>query len=192
MIRTYLLAMPSASSPIPASTQLSRRERQIMDVVYRRGRATAAEIHDQIPDPPCAAAVRTLLTPGSATLMEMRTNIQRLSYPRASFDIARLVLSYVPPAGAASAWASVPRSRRGRLSRALSHRNSALRRARRVVNNARRNAPTMLPLPQLRRGSGQFRRGLGLPTLGDARALLQRRPTHDVAPSRHPGAGNWR
>jgi BlaI family transcriptional regulator, penicillinase repressor len=32
-----------------------------MDVVYRRGHATAAEIHDQLPSPPCAAAVRTLL-----------------------------------------------------------------------------------------------------------------------------------
>jgi predicted transcriptional regulator len=40
---------------------LSRRERQIMDVVYQRGRATAAEIHAQLPEPPCAAAVRTLL-----------------------------------------------------------------------------------------------------------------------------------
>ena len=47
----------SVSSP----AQLSRRERQIMDVVYRRGRATAAEIHADLPDPPVAAAVRTLL-----------------------------------------------------------------------------------------------------------------------------------
>src|SRR5581483_11973383 len=45
----------------PAAAHLSRRERQIMDVVYRQGRATAAEIHEQLPDPPCAAAVRTLL-----------------------------------------------------------------------------------------------------------------------------------
>jgi predicted transcriptional regulator len=44
-----------------APTHLSRRERQIMDVVYRRGRATAAEIHGDLPDPPVAAAVRTLL-----------------------------------------------------------------------------------------------------------------------------------
>jgi predicted transcriptional regulator len=44
-----------------AAAHLSRRERQIMDVVYRQGRATAAEIHEQLPDPPCAAAVRTLL-----------------------------------------------------------------------------------------------------------------------------------
>src|SRR5215211_333985 len=42
-------------------THLSRRERQIMDVVYRHGHATAAEIHDELPDPPVAAAVRTLL-----------------------------------------------------------------------------------------------------------------------------------
>jgi predicted transcriptional regulator len=32
-----------------------------MDVVYQRGRATAAEIHEQLPDPPVAAAVRTML-----------------------------------------------------------------------------------------------------------------------------------
>jgi len=32
-----------------------------MDVVHRRGKATAAEIHAQLPDPPHAAAVRTLL-----------------------------------------------------------------------------------------------------------------------------------
>src|SRR5579862_4755969 len=44
----------------PASS-LSRRERQIMDVVYRLGRASAADIHERLPDPPCAAAVRTLL-----------------------------------------------------------------------------------------------------------------------------------
>ena len=42
-------------------THLRRRERQIMDIVYRRGQATAAEIHEQLPDAPCAAAVRTLL-----------------------------------------------------------------------------------------------------------------------------------
>jgi predicted transcriptional regulator len=32
-----------------------------MDIVYRLGRATAAEIHAQLPDPPHAAAVRTML-----------------------------------------------------------------------------------------------------------------------------------
>lgn len=45
----------------PPAAHLSRRERQIMDVVYRHGHATAAEIHGELPEPPVAAAVRTLL-----------------------------------------------------------------------------------------------------------------------------------
>jgi predicted transcriptional regulator len=44
-----------------APEQLSRRERQIMDIVYRRGRATAAEVLAELPDPPTKTAVRTLL-----------------------------------------------------------------------------------------------------------------------------------
>lgn len=40
---------------------LSRRERQIMDVLYRMGRATAAEVHQAIPDPPGYSAVRAML-----------------------------------------------------------------------------------------------------------------------------------
>lgn len=40
---------------------LSRREREIMDVIYRRGRATAADVHADIPDPPGYSAVRALL-----------------------------------------------------------------------------------------------------------------------------------
>jgi predicted transcriptional regulator len=40
---------------------LSRRERQIMDVIYRMERATAAEVMDRLPDPPSYSAVRALL-----------------------------------------------------------------------------------------------------------------------------------
>ena len=40
---------------------LSRREREIMDVVYRQGRATAQEVRDHLPDPPSYSAVRALL-----------------------------------------------------------------------------------------------------------------------------------
>lgn len=42
-------------------TPLSRRERQIMDIIYRRGRATAAEVLDELPDPPSYSAVRAAL-----------------------------------------------------------------------------------------------------------------------------------
>lgn len=40
---------------------LTRRERQIMDVIYRRGSATATEITNELPDPPTSTAVRTML-----------------------------------------------------------------------------------------------------------------------------------
>ena len=48
---------PSRTSP-PA---LSRRERQIMDAVYRLGQASAADIHHALPDPPTYTTVRGLL-----------------------------------------------------------------------------------------------------------------------------------
>ena len=41
--------------------QLSRRERQIMEIVYRAGRASATEVLAQLPDPPSYSAVRALL-----------------------------------------------------------------------------------------------------------------------------------
>jgi predicted transcriptional regulator len=40
---------------------LSRRERQIMDIVYRRGEATAAQILADLSDPPSYSAIRALL-----------------------------------------------------------------------------------------------------------------------------------
>ena len=45
----------------PATPPLSRRERQIMDVIYASGRATAAEVMEALPDPPTYSAVRALL-----------------------------------------------------------------------------------------------------------------------------------
>jgi len=41
--------------------ELGRRERQLMEIVYRRGRATATEIRDELPDPPSYSAVRGML-----------------------------------------------------------------------------------------------------------------------------------
>ena len=40
---------------------LSRRERQIMDVIYRLGRATAAQVVELLPDPPKDVTVRKLI-----------------------------------------------------------------------------------------------------------------------------------
>lgn len=40
---------------------LTRRERQIMDAVYRLGSATVAEVQAEIPDPPSYSSVRALM-----------------------------------------------------------------------------------------------------------------------------------
>jgi predicted transcriptional regulator len=44
-----------------ALPELSRRERQIMSVVHRLGRATAAEVLAEMPEPPSYSAVRAML-----------------------------------------------------------------------------------------------------------------------------------
>ena len=41
--------------------KLSRRERQIMDVLFQRGESTAAEVREHMPDPPSYSAVRAQL-----------------------------------------------------------------------------------------------------------------------------------
>ncbi len=44
-----------------AGPGLSRREREVLDIVYRIGRATAARIRSEMAQPPSDAAVRTTL-----------------------------------------------------------------------------------------------------------------------------------
>jgi predicted transcriptional regulator len=64
----------SASNP-PA---LSRRERQVMDILYRRGEATVAEVMADLPDPPTYSAVRSILR----ILMEKNIITHREDGPR--------------------------------------------------------------------------------------------------------------
>jgi BlaI family transcriptional regulator, penicillinase repressor len=40
---------------------LSRRERQVMDIIYAQGQATAVEIHEALPDPPTFSATRAII-----------------------------------------------------------------------------------------------------------------------------------
>ena len=47
-------------SPQP-HLDLSRRERQIIDILYSQGRATAAEVQSALPEPPSYSAVRAML-----------------------------------------------------------------------------------------------------------------------------------
>jgi predicted transcriptional regulator len=45
----------------PETSALSRRERQVMDILHRRSEATVAEIMNELPDPPTYSAVRSVL-----------------------------------------------------------------------------------------------------------------------------------
>ena len=47
--------------PKDLPTALSRRERQVMDILYRRNEATVAEVMADLPDPPTYSAVRSIL-----------------------------------------------------------------------------------------------------------------------------------
>ena len=51
---------PSRPRP-PVPADLGRRERQILDAVYRLGRATVADVRAELPDPPSYSAVRGML-----------------------------------------------------------------------------------------------------------------------------------
>ncbi|MFO1500227.1 MAG: BlaI/MecI/CopY family transcriptional regulator [Verrucomicrobiota bacterium] len=71
------------SSSLP---QLSRRERQLMDALYRLQRASAAEIQNALPDPPSYTAIRTHLT-----LLEAKGHVRHES------DAGRYIYSPVVP-----------------------------------------------------------------------------------------------
>jgi BlaI family transcriptional regulator, penicillinase repressor len=47
--------------PKPTSVDLTRRESQIMEILYRRRRATVEEIRSELPDAPSPSSVRKLL-----------------------------------------------------------------------------------------------------------------------------------
>jgi predicted transcriptional regulator len=53
--------MTDSKRPTPQHLDVSRRERQILDVLFSRGRCTAAEVREALPDAPSNSAVRALL-----------------------------------------------------------------------------------------------------------------------------------
>ncbi len=70
-----------------AYRDLTRRERQIMDSIYRRGSATAAEVLEDLPEPPGYSAVRAMLR-----------KLQDKGYLLAAQDGPRYLYSAVIPA----------------------------------------------------------------------------------------------
>ena len=74
--------------PPAGHESLGRRERQIMDVVYRLGRAAVADVMRELPDPPTYSAVRAMLR-----------YLERKGHLRHSRDGARYVYEPTVPHG---------------------------------------------------------------------------------------------
>ena len=74
-----------------AEHELSRRERQIMDALHQRGRATAAEVQAALPEAPSYSAVRALLRilEGKGHVKHRREGARYVYLPRASRETAR-------------------------------------------------------------------------------------------------------
>ena len=74
-----------------AEHHLSRRERQIMDALHQRGRATAAEVQAALPDAPSYSAVRALLRilEDKGHIRHRREGARYVYLPRASRQTAR-------------------------------------------------------------------------------------------------------
>ena len=70
---------------------LSRRERQIMDALHQRGRATAAEVQAALPDAPGYSAVRALLRilEAKGHVKHRRDGARYVYLPRGSREAAR-------------------------------------------------------------------------------------------------------
>lgn len=65
----------------PVTEDLSRRERQVMEILHRRGEATVSEILEALPDPPTYSAVRSILRIlGEKELIGHREDGQRYVY----------------------------------------------------------------------------------------------------------------
>ena len=61
LVLQHTVAFTASNMAKNTDRNLSRRERQIMDILYRRGKASAQEILEAMPDPPTYSAVRAKL-----------------------------------------------------------------------------------------------------------------------------------
>ena len=60
MVKGRRVAMDRTPGADPAA-RLGKRERQIMEIVYRRGRASVSDVLGELPDPPSYSSVRAML-----------------------------------------------------------------------------------------------------------------------------------
>ncbi len=95
-------------------------------------------------------ALRRLMRPGSTELRRQKENARRVSRPRASFDIAECVLSYLPTTEKAGAWQSQNWQVRRRTMSSRLKSAIRIRRMRRHLPRTLMKSPVMRRLTNLR------------------------------------------
>lgn len=84
--------------PSDVTGELGRRERQIIEIIYRRGRATAAEVLADLPDSPSYSSVRGMLRhlEGKGYLRHEQAGLRYVYLPTSSKkDVRASALSHV-------------------------------------------------------------------------------------------------
>ncbi|MEO7772574.1 MAG: BlaI/MecI/CopY family transcriptional regulator [Gemmatimonadaceae bacterium] len=85
------MSTPVMTDKPETANTLSRRERQVMDILHRRAEATVAEIMAELPDPPTYSAVRSVLRIlGEKNLIRYKEDGPRyIYYPAQDTEAAR-------------------------------------------------------------------------------------------------------
>jgi predicted transcriptional regulator len=84
-------SMTKRNNDSAALHKLSRRERQVMEIVYAQGGATASDIHKLLPDPPTFSATRAVIRTleDKGYLRHEEQGLRYLYLPTASVAMAR-------------------------------------------------------------------------------------------------------
>src|SRR3954454_11557855 len=98
LISSHIALVRAIGASRDVTTDLGKRERQIMEIVYRRGRATAAEVLADLPDAPAYSSVRGMLRylEGKGHLRHERDGLRYVYSPTSSkTDVRASALSHV-------------------------------------------------------------------------------------------------
>jgi predicted transcriptional regulator len=87
-----LRGLTPKTPPHPPTRDLGRRERELLDAVYKLGRASVAEVRRQLIDPPSYSAVRTMLNllETKGHLRHEREGLRYIYIPTLAKDKARV------------------------------------------------------------------------------------------------------
>lgn len=169
--------------PIVLTGAVPGQEEGNIDYVLDNGLGELATTPDEL-----VATLRALLNPNNPSLAKMRERVRALSHPTASFDIGKLILSYLPPANAPSVWESLRQRSTARVQRIGRRRTGLMVRSPfprdllpRLTEAAtiRGTRQRILPLRPLSLRRSPLRsvtryRLLGLTNLASVRSLLRR------------------